>query len=116
MPKPGYDKELIAIIQLADLKLTDPTEVSPPYIVNVLAKHNATERIQVLVEARTNGGLNQFRQDFPNAGIMVGDGTPDNHDEWRMLAFSREVQGSTSPVEIFKRAHKKQLASARKAR
>lgn len=99
-----YDKQLSAIINLSDLKPTDPVDLTPKYKLTILAIHDATKRVQVLVEARNNNGLNQFKLDFPQAGLMAGDGTPDNHDEWRMIAFPRNVEGDTSPVKIFNRA------------
>ena len=102
-----YNTQMVAIIELTDLQPSDPANDNPDYLVNVLAKHPATNRVEVLVLAKNPGGIAQFRADFPNAGEVIGDGTPDDHDDWTMLAFSREVQNSTSPVEVFMRSREK---------
>jgi len=104
----AYTTQLVAIINLTDLRPVDPMIDDPAYVINVLAKHVATGRIEVIVIAKDDAGLLQFQQDFPTAGILVGDGTPDNHDEWQMLAFPKEVHDSTSPLEIFNRGRERE--------
>lgn len=108
-----YTVELVAIVGLADLRQLDADDNSPDYVVNVLAKHDATARIEVLVLAKNQGGINKFHQDFPTAGTVIGDGTPANHDEWRVLAFPNQIQTSTSPVEVFRRGRLKAKRDAR---
>jgi len=116
MTRDNYDTEISAIVKLSALRPTDPMASNPPYITHVLAMHRATNRVQLFIEAKNQQGINKFLQDYPNAGVIQGDGTPDNHDEWEQLAFPTQVNNSTSPVEIFKRGHIKLAADIIKER
>ena len=97
--------ELVVIMPLDDLRLiqTDPVNPAPDFKYTVLAIHAATKRAQLLVEAADDTGLNRFRRLAPSAAVVIGDGTPDNHEEWTQTAYPADIQQQTSPVEILKK-------------
>jgi hypothetical protein len=85
----------------------DPITLGDSYVITVLAQDKSTDKLQIAVEADNQGEINEFMSDFPDAEIMEGDATPENHENWRMLAYSGETKGETSPLVVFKRGREK---------
>ncbi len=94
-------QEKVIIVPLPEL--TAALDPGDGVEVNILAKHDASNRVMVLVRAAAPA-MQQLILNMPNAGVMNGNNfTPDNHEEWRQLALPTHIKGSTDPVEIFKR-------------
>jgi hypothetical protein len=105
------DIQLTAIITKQDLQeyKPDPTTIGVnDFVLTVLAQHKFTDQLQVLVESENQGEVNKFKSDFPDAIILTGDGTPENHEEWRMLLYPTETKGETSPLSVFRRGRTKE--------
>lgn len=97
LTKPSHipDKELIAILgeSKASKKLRMPHEM--PYQKSELAINVRTGEVQVYVTAENNGGLQEFKKDYPDA-VIREDATLDNPDDWRVLAFPMETMPDES--------------------
>jgi len=109
-PKHLRKHSLIALIGLSDhpVNAVDPTNL--PYMMSQLAVNDSAGLLQVYVEAERHGGLSRFKQDYPSAQVRE-DGTLENPEQWRVLAFSSEAMlDESTPLDNYYQVRGREIA------
>jgi len=110
------DKDFVAIVGIYDTPKTVYEIGKQPYHKSELAFNENTGKVQVYIAADKISGLNQFKQDYPDAEIREN-ATLENPEDWRVIAFSSQLMPDEStPLDNYFQARGRELATIQNAK